>query len=108
MPFNLNSKNIGFLGHLGCESHASFLHRFYTFRAVASIELTYMLSHLAHPRAVEGRATGVVLRALGRRRGAPLSASAYPALSAFVTWSWSPGGVHGSVNHTIMRRLRAS
>jgi hypothetical protein len=33
--------------------------------AYLSMELTYMLAHLAHPRAVEGRATGVVLRALG-------------------------------------------
>ena len=33
--------------------------------AYTSIEITYMLAHLAHPRAVEGRATGVVLRALG-------------------------------------------
>ena len=70
-----------------------------------------MLAHLAHPRAVEGRATGVVLRALGEEAertpvglGAPCPVCFYDlealedvsqSLQAIIVWAhlfWTPRG----------------
>ena len=79
--------------------------------AYLSMELTYMLAHLAHPRAVEGRATGVVLRALGEEAertpvglGAPCPVC-FCDLDAFVYQSitQSCGQSH---NHAVAARTR--